>query len=164
MYLWSRAIRGSSALQVNSCRRHRMLTRTWLIGHTCLWLSSFTQSFTCFPLSAHSLHRSPGNIPNNQRLPAMSPSSRRSKGSDLPEEAAESSPPPKKKVKRSTKTKKSSDKEDGGSAKKASPKKKAKAPPHQRITDRDPVPKLWNPSDASEGSYSKFFCLSTGVQ
>lgn len=35
-------------------------------------------------------------------------------------------------------------------------KKRAKAPPHQRITERDPLPKLWDPSKASNGSYSKF--------
>jgi exodeoxyribonuclease III len=33
-------------------------------------------------------------------------------------------------------------------------KKRAKAPPHQRITERDPLPKLWDPSKASNGSYT----------
>lgn len=37
-------------------------------------------------------------------------------------------------------------------------KKRAKAPPHQRITERDPLPKLWDPSKASNGSYSKLLC------
>lgn len=68
--------------------------------------------------------------------------------------AAPKKSPSKKKEKRKSSGNDDSDIESVASDK---PKKKrAKAPPHQRITERDPLPKLWDSSKASEGSYSKF--------
>lgn len=53
--------------------------------------------------------------------------------------------------KRSRKTEKDASDE----AKKKSPVKKSKAADHQRITDRDEIPKLWDSEKAQEnGSYS----------
>lgn len=62
------------------------------------------------------------------------------------------------KAKSPAKRKKADDSDDEAVA--GTPKKKrAKAPPHQRITEKDPLPKLFDPSKAAEGSYSKFPCV-----
>jgi hypothetical protein len=63
--------------------------------------------------------------------------------------------PAAKKAKRATKKEVSDDESSESPVKKLEAVKRAKPTLHQCLTERDHLPKLWNPADASEGSYSK---------
>lgn len=170
---WRIVVRGSSS------------PKAWLLGHTYLWLSSLTRPAalsTTLPLRRSSLYPSTFSYYRRQYVPFTSPfytMSTSSKAADVPEEApfnestqeaskkkkavagakkkapkAESLPAAKK-AKHATKKELSDDDSAESAAKKSITAKRNKSAPHQRITERDPLPKLWNPADASEGSYSK---------
>jgi len=187
MNLWSCILRRSSTLQATSHRRRWTLQTTWIVG---LWLSSTSSACSvlvhpltrsprstfnrqCLPFSPFTTMSESSSSRRSIRVASSSSGEAEDENQENKEAVAvkKATAPKKKKPaakKEATETKAPAKKakrkngDDSEDESEPSPKKKkAKAPPHQRITERDPLPKLWDPSSATDGSYSKFSCHCT---